>query len=57
MKFSTYDRVYLDSSLYLNEGFNTYLCWKNLNPKEAIKMKKINLSFVTSSFVASRTSL
>lgn len=30
-----YDSKIMENSLYVNEGFNPHLCWRNLKPKEA----------------------
>jgi hypothetical protein len=30
-----YDNIIMDNTLYVNEGFNPHLCWRNLTPEEA----------------------
>jgi hypothetical protein len=40
IKYQAYDKKIIDSVLYVNEGLNPHLCWRNITPEEAVKTGK-----------------
>ena len=38
--YQGYDRLLFEKFIYINEGLNPHLCWRNKTPEEAIRMKK-----------------
>ena len=36
LKYHAYDKKILESTTYVNEGFNPHLCWRTLSPYDAI---------------------
>jgi hypothetical protein len=35
--YQAYDDIIIENTLYVNEGVNPHLCWRNLTPEEAFK--------------------
>tara|TARA_Y200000002_G_scaffold380776_1_gene393098 strand:- start:3877 stop:4686 length:810 start_codon:yes stop_codon:yes gene_type:complete len=40
LMYQGYDKLLFESLTYVNEGFNPHLCWRNITPEEAMKMKQ-----------------
>lgn len=40
LDYQAYDRRLMDNTIYVNEGFNPHLCWRNLRPEQAIDTGK-----------------
>ena len=38
--YQGYDKLLFERFIYINEGFNPHLCWRNKTPEQAIKMKQ-----------------
>lgn len=40
IKYNAYDHRICSSSIYVNEGFDPHLCWRDVEPEDAIKTGK-----------------